>query len=277
MAPPKYDDLGKTASDLFKKGFEHGNIKCEIKSKANNNDFITKGTHNLDKKSVTAEVEHSIKNICEGVDYKHTFKTSGVTDWELNKLIKNAGKCTVSGSLSNDGYSNMNINKIKQNYTKNNLNVNLTSSFATKPLVNLDAVYNFDKINAGFSVGYDVGKSELKSSSLGASYTQGNLEITGKTQCLKNEYNLLILNKAASDRTLAAQINYSGKISMALAGKFTGCKHGTSQIKVDQDGILSNSFTTKLFGGCDATFSANMDLKNLQGGGKFGAMFKFNL
>merc|ERR1711974_489896 len=103
---------------------------------------------------------------------------------------------------------------------------------------------------------------------MGASFSQNNLDITLKSQCLKNEYNLLILNKAAN-------INYAGNISMALAAKCTGLKHGSSQHKIDNNGILTNSFTTKFDGGCEATFSANVDCKNLQGAGhSLGAIFK---
>jgi len=277
MAPPKFDDLGKAASDLFKKGYEHGNVKLEVKSKAQNVDFTTKGTHNLAKKSLGGELESNWKGIIEGIDLKTTHKDSGVTDWEVTKMIPNAGKCVLTGSLNNSGQG-FALGKLKQNYSQKNMNINLNSTLTNKPMVNLDAVVNFNNINAGFAVGYDVGSKELRSSSMGASFSQNNLDITLKSQCLKNEYNLLILNKAANNRTLAANINYAGNISMALAAKCTGLKHGSSQHKIDNNGILTNSFTTKFDGGCEATFSANVDCKNLQGAGhSLGAIFKFNL
>jgi len=278
MAPPKFDDLGKAASDLFKKGYEHGNVKFEVKSKSGNIDFTTKAAHNLSKTSISADVEANWKNIIEGVDFKKTLKSSGVTDLELSKMIPNAGKCTVTGSLSNDGISGFKLGKFKQNYSNSKINANLAATMVSKPVVNFDAVYAMKNINAGFALGYDIGSSKLLSSSMGASYQQDNLNLTLKSNCLQNEYNLLILQKAANNRTLAANINYAGNINMSLAAKLANLKHGSAQHKINQDGIFTSSFTTKFDSGCEATFSSNLNVKDLQGPGHtIGAIFKFNL
>jgi hypothetical protein len=341
MAPPKFDDLGKAASDLFKKGYEHGNVKFEIKSKSDNIEFTTKAAHNLSKSSISADVECNIKGIFEGIDLKKTTKSNGISDFELSKMIPNAGKCTVTGSLrrlcvntsknthndtrdlssvindfdiyrmhsinlryqtyhrwynkkkkkkirvprlfteislNNDGISGFKLGKFKQNYTNANINANLAATIVSKPIVNFDAVYAMKNINAGFALGYDIGSSKLLSSSMGASYTQDNLNLTLKSNCLQNEYNLLILQKAANNKTLAANINYAGNINMSLATKLANLKHGSSQHKINQDGIFTSSFTTKFDSGCEATFSSNVNVKDLQGPGHtIGAIFKFNL
>jgi len=278
MAPPKFDDLGKAASDLFKKGYEHGNVKFEVKSKSGDIDFTTKAAHNLSKSSISADLEANWKNIIEGVDFKKTLKSSGVTDLELSKMIPNAGKCTVTGSLSNDGISGFKLGKFKQNYSNSKINANLAATMVSKPVVNFDAVYAMKNINAGFALGYDIGSSKLLSSSMGASYQQDNLNLTLKSSCLQNEYNLLILQKAANNRTLAANINYAGNINMSLAAKLANLKHGSAQHKINQDGIFTSSFTTKFDSGCEATFSSNLNVKDLQGPGHtIGAIFKFNL
>lgn len=101
MAPPKFDDLGKAGSDLFKKGFEHGNLKLEIKNSANNIDFTVKGCNSLAANTINSSVEANIKKAIGDFDVKKTFHTNGKIDLEVSnsKLIPNAGKTTVTGVL----------------------------------------------------------------------------------------------------------------------------------------------------------------------------------
>lgn len=100
MAPPKFDDLGKSASDLFSKGFEHGNLKLEVKSNSGNGmDFTTKGSHNLAKGSLGGSVEINKKSLFQGVDLKKTINTNGSTSFELSRMINNVGKATLTGSV----------------------------------------------------------------------------------------------------------------------------------------------------------------------------------
>jgi hypothetical protein len=73
-------------------------------------------------------------------------------------------------------------------------------------------------------------------------------------------------------------VDYNNSVNLALAGKRSNCNHGTTQYKIDQNGLVTTSFVTKTGSGCEMTFSAQMDSLNLQGGGhKLGALFKFNL
>lgn len=278
MAPPKFDDLGKSASDLFKKGFEHGNVKLEVKSSSGTGvNFTTKGTHNLAKSSISGSMEGEFKNIFEGIDIKKTINTHGGTDIEISKMINNVGKATITGSLNNDQISGLTLGKFKQNYTRNNLNLNFNSTLTATPVLNLDAVYAHNNINAGFAVSFDSSKNNIKSNNLGLSFKQNNIEATFKSS-LKNDLNALILNKISPSRALAAQINYDGNVSMSLALKDTGCKHGTAQAKINDKGILGFSYITKFDSGLEGTFSSNLDCKNLQSGGHtLGAGFKFNL
>jgi len=278
MAPPKFDDLGKAANDLFSKGFEHGNLKLEVKSNSGNGlDFTTKGAHNLAKGSLGGSVEINRKSLFNGVDFKKTINTNGSTSFELSKMINNVGKATLTGSVNNDQVSGLALGKFKQNYTKNNLNLNFNSTLTAKPVLNLDAVYNRNNINAGFAVAFDTSNNNLKSKALAFSLQQNNINATVKSS-LNNDVNILLLNKVSDARSLAAQINYNGNVAISLAGKDASNAHGVWNFKVNNEGVLASSFVTKFDSGCEATFSGNFDMKNLTSGGHtLGAGFKFNL
>lgn len=278
MAPPKFDDLGKSASDLFSKGFEHGNLKLEVKSNSGNGmDFTTKGSHNLAKGSLGGSVEINKKSLFQGVDLKKTINTNGSTSFELSRMINNVGKATLTGSVNNDQLSGLALGKFKQNYTRNNLNLNFNSSLTAKPVLNLDAVYNRNNINAGFTVAFDTANNNLKSKALAFSLKQNNVEATVKS-ALNNDVNILLLNKASAKRSLAAQINYNGNVAISLAGKDSSCPHGVWNFRVNNEGVFASSFVTRFDSGMEATFSGNFDMKNLTSGGHtLGAGFKFNL
>jgi len=279
MAPPKFDDLGKAGADLFKKGFEHGSVKVELKNKADNVDFTVKGAHNIASQAINASIESNMKCSQSGVNLKKVFHTNGKVELEASKsdLIKGAGKTTLTGSLTGLN-SNFVPGKFKQNYAQGKVNVNFASTLSAAPCLNLDAVLAMNNVNAGFAVGFDAGKMELKSKALAVSFAQNNLTATAKTS-VNNDLNLILHNKLTSSHSMAAMVDYSAKgVSLAIAGKKADCPHGSTQYKLDNNGVLSSAFVTKLDSGCELNFSANMNLTNLQGGGhKLGAMFKFNL
>ncbi|KAK5981885.1 putative voltage-dependent anion-selective channel [Trichostrongylus colubriformis] len=50
MAPPTFADLGKSAKDLFNKGYNHGFVKVDATTRAGENkevEFKTAAAHNL--------------------------------------------------------------------------------------------------------------------------------------------------------------------------------------------------------------------------------------
>ena len=54
MSPPSYADLGKSARDVFGKGFHFGLVKLEVKSKTGDGAEIkTGGVSNIDSGKVT--------------------------------------------------------------------------------------------------------------------------------------------------------------------------------------------------------------------------------
>jgi len=280
MAPPKFDDLGKAGADLFKKGFEHGSVKVELKNKAEGVDFTVKGAHNIASQAINASIESNMKcPLGTGASLKKVFHTNGKVELEASKsdLIKGAGKTTITGSLSGLN-SNFVPGKFKQNYAQGKVNVNFASTLSASPCLNLDAVLAMNNVNAGFAVGFDAGKMELKSKALAVSFAQNQLTATAKTT-VNNDLNLILHNKLTSTHSMAAMVDYSSKgVNLAIAGKKSDCPHGSTQYKLDNNGVLSSAFVTKLDSGCELNFSANMDLTNLQSGGhKLGAMFKFNL
>ena len=76
MAPQKFDDLGKAASDLFSKNFHSGNYKAEFNTKSSEGiDITVKGNQNA-AGNLSSSVEGKFKLDC-GAEVKKTWNAGG--------------------------------------------------------------------------------------------------------------------------------------------------------------------------------------------------------
>jgi len=273
MAPTKFDDLGKAASDLFSKNFHAGSYKTEFVTKSSEGIEITvKGSQNA-AGSLSSSVESKMKTPCGG-EMKKTWNAGGkAIDLEYSKSCSKYGaKVTATGAFSPDG--GVSLGKAKLNWSNDQLNVNLNSSLSVAPKIDFNAVYGKGDYNFGAALGFDVKSSALTSKQVALNINRGNVSGTIKS-ALAGDATVLIRNNSGKG-AYAVQAKYSNSnVSLALAGNCMAQGFNTYW-KVDQNGVLDLSRTTKLNDVVSATFSSQMDLKNLQGAGhKLGAQFKF--
>jgi len=273
MAPQKFDDLGKKASDLFSKNFHAGNYKAEFTTKSTEGiDITVKGSQNA-AGSLSSSVEGKFKTPCGG-EMKKTWNAGAKNiDLEYTKSCSKYGaKVTATGSFAPDG--GIALGKAKLNWTNDILNVNLNSGLSLAPKVDFNAVYGKGDYAAGFACGFDVKSSALVSKNLAVNVNKGSVNATFKST-LNGDLTVLV-NNAASCGNYAVQAKYaSSAMNLAIAGDCNAAGFATNW-KLDQNGVLDVSRTTKLNSAVSATFSTQMNLTNLQGAGhKIGAQFKF--
>ncbi|RNA02514.1 voltage-dependent anion-selective channel 2 [Brachionus plicatilis] len=84
MAPPQYSDLGKTAKDLFNKGYNYGTVKLDVKTKTQNNiDFNITGEHNIDFQKSLATLEAKYKSASQGLTFVEKWNTDNILKSEI--------------------------------------------------------------------------------------------------------------------------------------------------------------------------------------------------
>lgn len=275
MAPPKFDDLGKSANDLFDKNYDFGKVKFELKNKNNGMDLIVKADHTNASSAIKGSVESNFK--AAGFDCKKTWHTTNSLDAEFSKsgLAANLGKTTLTATFSPDG--GFVPGKFKQNISKDNFNVNVNSTLSAAPKIGLDAVFAVKNFDVGFSTGYDVKKGALTGNKVALAMTQGNINAVLKSTC-NNDAHLTVFNKVSDKAVMAVCAKYaSDSTGMGVAYKSQHCPGVTSQYKICNSGKFGVSYASKL-AACDLTVAVEVDLLNLQGGGhKIGSAFKFAL
>ena len=110
MAPVVYGDLGKSARDVFGKGYHFNMMKLEVKTKASSGlELTTEGTSNSENGKVAGNLESKYK--CK--EYGLTFTEKWTTDNQLSTKVDLQDKI-LKGSLHNEDHSIINATHEQQ-------------------------------------------------------------------------------------------------------------------------------------------------------------------
>jgi len=279
MAPPKYADLSKAADDLFKKNYEHGKYALEVKSKASNFEFTTKGHQDNVSGALSSSHETTI-GLCKIGKLKETFKPgSSVMEMDLeNKSLLKDVKMNFLFNLNLAGCPVPEPKKLKVNYTNDNLNLNLASNFGNALDLDLVAVVPKVPFNLGVKAAMDLGTMGLKSHEIAFHNKAGSLESAVKTT-FNNDMSCALYNQINSDLSLATSIAVNKSATqLAVAAAIKGSCGSSNQFKIGDNGKFAVSHISPLQCGAKLTVSGEFDAFNLAAGGhKLGAGLKFDL
>lgn len=91
MAPPTYNDLGKSARDVFGQGYHFGLFKLDVKTKTNSDvEFCCGGVSNQDTGKVFGSLETKYKFKEYGLTFSEKWNTDNTLGTEVsiaNKLL----------------------------------------------------------------------------------------------------------------------------------------------------------------------------------------------
>merc|ERR1712142_939883 len=162
MAPPPYSDLGKSANDVFKKGYNWGFFKLDGKTKtAKGVEFKTAINSNKDTGKVAGNLETKYKWSEYGLTFTEKWNTENVLN---TSFAPNTG--SKSGSVKTD---------YKMDYLA--LNCDVDFNFAG-PTVNGSAVIGYEGWLAGYQMAFDTSKSKLTKSNFGFGSLGGDFSFT---------------------------------------------------------------------------------------------------
>nr|XP_061793947.1 voltage-dependent anion-selective channel protein 2 isoform X7 [Nerophis lumbriciformis] len=108
--PPSYVDLGKSAKDIFNKGYGFGLVKLDVKTKsASGVEFKTSGSSNTDTSKVVGSLETKYKRAEYGLTFTEKWNTDNTLGTEITiedqiaKGLKLTFDTTFSPNTGNDG------------------------------------------------------------------------------------------------------------------------------------------------------------------------------
>jgi len=271
MAPPSYSDLGKSAKDVFSKGYNWGFFKIDAKSKtANGVEFKTALNSNRDSGKVAGNLETKYKWSEYGLTFTEKWNTENVLNTEIkieDQLAEGLELAFKTSFAPQTGKKSGNVeSSFKNDYL--HLSCDVDFDFAG-PTVHGAAVLGYEGWLAGYNMSFDSSKSKLTKSNFGFGYNGGDFSFTTNVND-GQEFTGSIHQKVKADLEAAVSLAWqagSGSTTFAIGAKYQLDKDASISAKVNNSSHVGLGYTQKLRDGIKMTVSSLVDGKNINAGG----------
>jgi len=280
MAPPSYSDLGKSARDVFSKGFNWGLFKLDAKTKTENKvEFKSALSSNRESGKVSGNLETKYKWSEYGLTFTEKWNTDNVLNTEIKIEDQLAEGLELTFDTSFAPQTGKKSGKIKSAYKMDYLNLNCDVDFDfAGPTVHGAAVFGYEGWLAGYQMSFDSSKSKLTRSNFGFGYNGGDFSFTTHVND-GQEFTGSIHQKVNSDLEAGVSLAWAsgtGNTTFALGAKYKLDDDASFSAKVNNSSHIGLGYTQKLRDGVKLTVSSLIDGKNInQGGHKIGLGLEF--
>ncbi len=199
MAPPLYGDLGKSARDVFGKGFHFGTMKLDVKTKTNTGvEFASGAVSNTDTGKFSGNLETKYKFKDYGVTFTEKWTTDNALCTKLeavDQLGLKGIKLTLDTSFSPQTGAKSAVVKSEYKHDAVSLTADVDLNLAAGgssgsgssssgsgllgggPIVNATAVIGHKGWLAGYELAYDTSKSRLTRNNFGVGYAAADFVV----------------------------------------------------------------------------------------------------
>lgn len=278
--PPAYSDLGKSAKDIFSKGFGYGILKLDVKTKSQSGvmEFTTSGSNNTDTGRSGGHLETKYKMKDLGLTFNQKWNTDNTltTEITLEDQLANGLKLGLDTSfVPNTGKKSA---KLKTSYKRDFVNVGCDLDFdMAGPTVHTAAVLGFEGWLAGYQMAFDTAKSKLIKNNFALGYKTGDFQLHTSVND-GTEFGGSIYQKVNSNLETAVNLAWtagSNNTRFGLGAKYQLDKDASLSAKVNNACLVGVGYTQTLRPGVKLTLSALIDGKNVNAGGhKIGLGFE---
>ncbi|NXW44079.1 VDAC2 protein, partial [Nyctiprogne leucopyga] len=247
--PPSYVDLGKSARDIFNKGYGLviSNL-CFLLGE----EFTTSGSSNTDTGKVNGSLETKYKWAEYGLTFTEKWNTDNTlgTEIAIEDQIAKGLKLTFDTTFSpNTGKKS---GKIKSAYKRECLNLGCDVDFDfAGPAIHGSAVFGYEGWLAGYQMTFDSAKSKLTRNNFSVGYKTGDFQLHTNVND-GSEFGGSIYQKVSDSLETA--------VNLAWTAGSNSTRFGIAA-KYKLDSTASISVSVKL------TLSALIDGKSINAGG----------
>lgn len=269
--PPAYADLGKSAKDIFSKGFGYGILKLDVKTKSQNGvEFATSGSNNTDSGKSSGHLETKYKMSDLGLNFTQKWNTDNTLTTEVtmeDQLAKGLKLSLDTSFVPNTGKKSA---KLKTGYKRDFVNMGCDLDFdMAGPTINAAAVLGYEGWLAGYQLAFDTSKSKLTKNNFALGYKAGDFQLHTSVND-STEFGGSIYQKVNSNLETAVQLAWtagSNNTRFGIGAKYQLDKDSSLSAKVDNACLVGVGYTQTLRPGVKLTLSGLLDGKNMNGGG----------
>jgi len=271
MAPPQYADLGKTARDLFNKGYNYGTVKLDVKTRTKNDiDFNITGEHNNDVQKSLGTLEAKYKSAQQGLTFVEKWNTDNVlkTEVSLEDNLLQGLKLTLDTSYAPGSGKKSGVLKTAYKHDKFLLNNDFDLDLAG-PVVHSSLVVGHLGWLFGLQGSFDTAKSQLTRNNFAVGYQASDFTLHTNVND-GSEVGASIYQRINSQLELGVSLSWSSvnnQTRFALASKYQLDKFANVQAKVNNLSQVGLSYNQQLRDGVKLIVSSLIDGKNINGGG----------
>jgi len=271
FVPPSYSDLGKSARDLFGKGFVYGQWKLDAKSKTSSGvEFSVAGNSNHDNSKTNGSLETKYKIPDYGMTLTEKWDTDNVLATEIQIEDQLAKGLKLSFDTTFAPATGKKSGKIKTSYKQDyvNLGCDVDFNFAG-PTVNGAAVIGYQGWMAGYQMAFDTSKSQLTKSNFAVGYSTDDFTLHTNVNDGK-EFAGSVFQKVNSDLQTGVQLSWhhdTGATLFGFAAKYSPDKDSTIRAKINNSSQVGLSYQHKVRDGVTLTLSSLIEGKNFSAGG----------
>jgi len=275
MAPPTYGDLGKSARDVFGKGYHFSLVKLDVKTKTSSGvEFSSGGSSNVDNGKVAGSLETKYK--C--ADYGMTFTEKWTTDNKLSTTLDIQDQVLKGLKLTFDStfapQTGAKTGLIKAEYKHDlvtlcsDVDINLAG-----PLVNAAATIGHQGWLAGYQLAFDSAKSKMTKNNFCLGYSTGDFVLHTNVND-GQVFGGSVYQKVNGQLETGINLGWTAsknETSFGIGCKYALDKTASIRAKVNNSSQIGLGYQQKLRDGVTLTLSSLIDGKNFnQGGHKLG-------
>ncbi|KAL5382252.1 hypothetical protein DPSP01_006648 [Paraphaeosphaeria sporulosa] len=282
LPPPAFSDIAKSSNDLINKDFYHAAAaQLEVKLKAPNGvNFTAKGTSAHDG-PVSSSLEGK-KALSNGISITQSWNTANLlsTKVELNDTLAAGLKAEVLSNFKPDaGNQGQKVNFFfKQNNFHGRVFGDLKASGAVSAIA--DAVLSHEGFLVGGEVGYDVQKAAITKYSAAVGYTtpiyNAAITATNSLSVFSAAYYQKVNTAVEAGARATWDSKSQGAVGLELAAKYKIDPASFAKAKINNLGIASLAYNTKVNSGLTFGVGGSFDTQKLnESGHKLGTSFTF--
>ncbi|XP_011879847.1 PREDICTED: voltage-dependent anion-selective channel protein 2-like [Vollenhovia emeryi] len=275
MEVPSFEDLGKSARDVFKTGYHHGKglIKFNIKTKSAKRFQITSDTTlNYEASKLNGLMETKYKANAGALLLKWTTEGVLFLGYEFNGLLMKGvdllSECSYTPETAAKSV------KVGSKFANERINARceISNDLDSGTSWLGSVVVKCRDLLLGYQGGYDAATSRVTRNDVGVAYGCADIDLHLRCTCIPRVYGLSVLYKARPDLDIAANGIYAkrGDVQRWMVGAAAKCKIDERSIlrfKFNTDLQLATSLLQKLSDSVTLILSLNIDCANVTRGG----------
>jgi len=277
MAPPTYGDLGKSARDVFGKGFHFGLVKLDVKGKSSSGVQLTSGgVTNQETGKVTGNLEVK-KVLCThggGITVTSKWNTDNIlnTTLDVEDHVLKGLKVSLESTFAPDTGAKNGLLKAEMKTNPATLTIDTDLNLGG-PLVNTSAVVGHAGWLAGLQAAYDTSKGKLVKNNFSLGFASPDFVLHSNVND-GSIFGASLYQKVKPGLETGVNLGYtasSNSTSFGVGMKYALDSEASVRAKVNNSSQIGLGYQQKLMKGLTLTLSALIDGKNFnQGGHKVG-------